>query len=166
MKKAIAGILAVFAAASPAAAQAPDLIGAYGSWEAYSYTADSGKVCFMSAAPDTQSSSVPSARRGEARVFITHWAGEGARNVISLQAGYPLRAKSVSFAIDGKTFQLFSEGEKAWSAGEDDAIAAALSKGSVLTVKGTSTRGTETKDTYSLKGSGEAYKATRKACGI
>lgn len=35
-----------------------------------------------------------------------------------------------------------------------------------MVVRGTSTRGTRTADTYSLKGTGDAYKAISTACGL
>ena len=56
--------------------------------------------------------------------------------------------------VDDKAYELFTNGDGAWAdtAAKDKEIVAALRKGTKLTVKGTSWRGTDTLDTYSLKG--------------
>lgn len=153
--------------ATPALAADPVSLGTFGSWSAYSYDEGSGKVCFMSTEPEKQDSSVKGVKRDTPHVFITHWSGEKSKNVFSVEAGYPYKTDGKpTVAVNGKTFTLFAEGEKAWSKSDDEAIAVAVQKGSSLVVKGESKRGTKTTDTYSLKGSGDAYKAISKACGI
>ncbi|MDX1424550.1 MAG: invasion associated locus B family protein, partial [Kiloniellales bacterium] len=48
----------------------------------------------------------------------------------------------------------------------DQAIVKAMRAGSSMVVKGTSSRGTVTTDTYSLLGFSKAYAAISKACGV
>lgn len=150
---------------SGAAMAETQALGTFGGWKAYAHDGTDGKVCFMSAAPEKQDSSVANIKRGDAHLFLTHWAGTGAKNVINIDAGYPLKNDSTpTLTVDGKTFDLTPQGEKAWSRHQDDTIAQAMRRGSRVVVKGTSARGTQTTDTYSLKGSEDAYKAITKAC--
>jgi hypothetical protein len=167
--------LASAAPALAATAADPEQIGVYGDWTAYRFNDARGAVCFMSSAPKKQTASVKNIKRGDAAFFITNWAGEGNKNVVSVTMGYPLKEGSqVTASVDGKAYTLATnmspkadEAEIAWTkdAATDAALATAVSKGSNLTVKGTSRRGTLTTDNYSLKGSGDAFKAIAKACG-
>lgn len=74
---------------------------------------------------------------------------------VSFQGGYPFAPDStVDVTVGGQTFKLFTEGENAWtgSPDEDAKLIAALRGGSEAVVKGRSTRGTRTTDTFSLMG--------------
>ena len=60
---------------------------------------------------------------------------------------------------------MFSKGDTAWvDTGNDKKIVAAMKAGQSLKVKGTSWRGTQTEDTYSLSGISAALAAIDKAC--
>jgi hypothetical protein len=48
---------------------------------------------------------------------------------------------------------------------QDNAITEAIKTGSSMVVKGTSSRGTVTTDTFSLSGSSKAYEAISTECG-
>lgn len=149
------------------AGEKPREIGTFGAWKTYVFSDQGGKVCFMSSQPTKQEGKFT--KRGEVFFFVTHWATEKTKNVISISAGYPYKAGSqTEVAVDGKKFSLFTEGETAWAQDQamDDDISAAVQKGSKIVVKGTSARGTETTDTYSLKGSADAYKSITKECGF
>jgi invasion protein IalB len=148
-----------------AAGDAPKLISRHGAWKAYSFLDNGEKVCFMSSQPRKQGGNFK--QRGEVFFFVTRWSDEKDKNVISAANGYALKPGSqVAVTVDGKAFQLFTQGEMAWTKDQamDDAIAEALKKGSALSVRGISESGTETTDTYSLKGSGAAYQAITKSC--
>jgi hypothetical protein len=71
-------------------------------------------------------------------------------------------------AIGDQSFELFTQGDGAWAKDKqaDDALVKAMIKGLDMVVKGTSSRGTETIDTYSLSGFTKAYEAIGKACGL
>ena len=168
MKKVLFSLLALSLMIQVAhAANDPKLIANYGDWNAYSFLDNGSKVCFMSSQPQKQEGKFT--KRGEVFMFVTHWPAEKTRNVVSISTGYPYKENSsASVTVDGKDFPMFTQGEMAWTRDQatDDAIAGALQTGSSLTVKGTSKRGTETVDTYGLKGSAEAYKAISKECGL
>ena len=72
----------------------------------------------------------------------------------------------VKMSIGESTFKLFTT--KEWAFAEnaklDERLITAMKRGSTLTVKGVSSRGTKTTDIYSLKGFTAAYKAINKAC--
>jgi hypothetical protein len=102
------------------------------------------------------------------------------RNEVQTLVGYPMRATTDSFfhaaIVDGKSYPMKSipddpatsitDSEAAWLASMDDesGFVTSLKAGSKLVVKGTSGRGTETTDTYSLAGVTAAMDAIDKAC--
>lgn len=153
--------------AGPAGAAEPRMIGEFNDWNAYVFWEDGQKVCFMASRPTSAKGNYT--RRGDIFALITHRPAESAKNVISFEQGYPLKVGStVSAKIGSKTFKLFTKGENAWTpdAATDDEMTRAIKEGSRMIVKGTSTRGTLTTDTYSLSGSMAAYDAITKECGV
>lgn len=166
MKKITLPLLAALAIAFPAQASEQKEIGRYGVWSAYVFEENGGKVCYMAAKPEKAEGKY--AKRGEIVAMITHRPGEGTRNVFSYMAGYGYKKGSdVTLMVDAKKFTLFTQNDMAWAAdaSADMAIAEAVKKGSKMTVKGFSGKGTETKDTFSLQGSTKAYEAITTACG-
>jgi len=164
---AVAAFALGIALASGAQAADPKIIGSFGAWTAYTYAEGSGKVCYMASQPEKAEGDY--SRRGDVFALITHRPKEKSLNVISIVAGYPYKKGSdVSLSVDGKEYALFTHGERAWARDSqtDAAIATAIRKGSRMVVKGTSSRGTVTTDTYSLRGSSAALDAISKACGV
>lgn len=150
------------------AADDPTLIGTFGAWKAYSLTESDGtKVCYIASQPTKDEGNY--SRRGDIFALITHRPSEDSRNVFSYVTGYDYKTDSeASLMLDDKTFKLFTQGDTAWARDSetDNKIAEALRKGSKMVVKGTSSRGTATTDTFSLSGSGAAHDAINKACGL
>jgi hypothetical protein len=146
----------------------PVLIGTYGGkngWNAYRFRDKGGDVCFMSHAPEKQEGKFK--KRGQVLFFVTHWSGKDS-NVVSVANGYDFKPGSaVTLTVKGKKFALSPVGDKAWTKDqtEDSAVIKELMAGTAMTVKGASSRGTNTTDTYSLKGSAEALRAIAKECG-
>lgn len=153
--------------ASPSVAADPKPIGQYGDWTSY-YLMESGqKVCYMVSKPVNAKGSYTN--RGEIFALITHRPSENTKDVFSYITGYTYKQGSdATVKIDGKNYILFTQDDTAWApdAAADNALATAIRSGSNMVVTGTSSRGTLTTDTYSLKGSGAAYKAISKECGI
>lgn len=155
---------------SPVSAHAsdPTKIGDFGKWEAYEFEEPGGgKVCYMMAKPDKDEGKY--SKRGEIVALITHRPAEGTKNVFSYMSGYSYKkGEDVTLTVDGKKFTLFTQNDMAWAAdaAADTALTNAIQKGSTMIVKGVSGKGTETKDTFSLKGSTKAYEAITKACGL
>ena len=79
----------------------------------------------------------------------------GSAGEVSFTGGYPFAPGStVNVNIDGKTFDLFTDGEWAWtgSAAADTTLLNALKAGGSAVLSARSGKGTQTKDTFSLSG--------------
>ena len=99
---------------------------------------------------------------------MTHRPADKVKGEVSVSTGYTYKeGKDAEAEIEGKKFKLFTRGENAWAydAAEDKAMVAAMKAGKQLIVRGTSSRGTATTDTYSLSGFSAALAAIDKACG-
>jgi invasion protein IalB len=145
----------------------PHRLGEAQSWSAYTYASGNGKVCYLVGTP--AKSEPASAKRDAVNALVTHNTADKTSNVVSFVAGYTLKEKSdVDLEIDNKKFSLFTNNDTAWArdAATDKAIADAMAKGKQAVVKGTSSRGTATTDTYSLAGFGQALALIDKACGV
>lgn len=155
-------------AAGPARAASPTPINRFSDWSAQTYD-DSGKtLCYATSSPKKQAGNFKS--RGNPFIAITHAPQSGVRDQVSYIAGYELKPNSdVTLTIGKQTFSLsVLQKDRAWAKdGETDrAMIDAMRKGSSLTVKGTSARGTEITDTYSLLGFSKAYAAISTACKV
>jgi len=116
------------------------------------------RQCWAVSAPsetvNTRDGQVVQVRRGTILMFVTYRAGQSAPE-ISFTGGYPFAEGSTVQAVIGTdTFQLFTDGEWAWAASpEDDArILAAMRRGQNAVMTARSSRGTTTRDTFSLFG--------------
>ena len=147
-------------------AAAPQLIGEYGDWAAYYYRDKSGPVCYMASTPKKDEGKY--SKRGDIYFVVTHRPNEKSFDVVNINAGYTYKSGApVEIKIGTKTFtDTFTSGDKAWAINEktDQEIVAAMKRGSRMIVDGVSSRGTKTKDTYSLSGFTAAYKAISNKC--
>lgn len=94
-----------------------------------------------------------SVRRGDILLFVTHRPGVAPQ--VSFTGGYPFaQGSTVNVNVGGTSFELFTDGEWAWSgsAEDDAALIRALRAGADAVVSARSGRGTQTKDTFSLRG--------------
>lgn len=130
----------------------------------------SPKECWGVSSPketvNTKGGQPVSVRRGDILLFVTF--RPGAAGEISFSGGYPFAGGStVNIKIDGNSFDMFSDGEWAWpgTAGDDAAILAALKKGSTAVLTARSAKGTQTQDTFSLRGFTAAMTEAAKQCG-
>ena len=150
------------------AAQAEDeVLGTFERWDAVATTEGKTKLCYVASLPEKEEGDYE--RRGEVSVLIAHWPAQKRFNVVTVNAGYPYKDDStVSAQIGGASFRLYPKGESAWteSAAADRRLVAAMKGGATMIVTGVSSRGTETKDTYSLSGVTAALGAIDKACGV
>lgn len=168
--RAISLMLAVgwsLAAASGTVAAEPKQIGVFKAWSAHRVGAGKQLLCYVYAVPGQSRGKYK--RRGPTYIQVTHRAKDGARNEVSVMAGYAYKPDSEAIVdIDGRKFKLFTQGDGAWTRGgkQDAALVAAMRAGKTMILRGTSSRGTRTTDTYSLKGFTVAHNAIGKACGI
>jgi hypothetical protein len=98
-------------------------------------------------------------------MFVTFRTGKPGE--ISFTGGYPFAPGStVDVTIDGNTFKLFTDGEWAWpgSAADDAALLKAMKAGSSASVAARSGKGTQTKDTFSLRGFTAAMQDAETRC--
>ena len=93
--------------------------------------------------------------------------GQDKFNEFSIVTGYNYKQGSNPEVIIGDLkFQLFTSGSRAWSfsVAEDLKIINSMKSSLKMRVKGTSSRGTITSDTYSLLGFSKAYQKINEAC--
>ncbi len=160
---ALTAFVFAFILAIPAAAQ--DVLGTFAAWTAFSEKSGGKLICYVGAKPKKQEGKYTS--RDPAYILVTHRPAEKVRGEVSVEAGYTFKPGSEPVVTIGpKTFRLFSKGSNAWAfdAAADKRLVQAMKAGAELTVKGTSSRGTATTDTYSLSGFTAAMAAIDKAC--
>lgn len=120
------------------------------------FTEENPKECWGVTVPkesvNTRDGQPVSVRRGDILLFVTYRPGNGPE--ISFTGGYPFADGSkIGVEIDGNSFELTANGEWAWAApGTDETILAAMKNGSQAVLTARSGKGTQTKDTFSLRG--------------
>lgn len=150
-----------------AQAQAIERLGDFSDWSAFKYEESGNLICFMASEPTKAEGSY--SKRGEIHAMVTHRPGESRIDEVSIQAGYPYQETSmVDIQVGTLNERLFTQGESAWTVDKDTdkRLVQAMIKGSTMVVQGTSARGTNTKDTYSLSGFTRAYETISEACGL
>lgn len=137
----------------------PTLIGQFGTWGAYSATPNGKKVCFALAKPSSSKTNPPNRPRDPAYAFVSTRPAEKVNNEVSVMIGYALKPGSESsIEVGGATFAMYTQGDGLWikNAAEEERMVEAMRKSADLVVKGVSAKGTETTDTFSLKGLSQA----------
>jgi hypothetical protein len=157
--------------AGPAAAVAggaePTLIGQFGTWGAYSATPNGKKVCFALAKPSSSKTNPPNRPRDPAYAFVSTRPAEKVNNEVSVMIGYALKPGSESSVeVGGAAFAMYTQGDGLWikNAAEEERMVEAMRKSADLVVKGVSAKGTETTDTFSLKGLAQALDKIAQDC--
>jgi len=161
-----AALLLTAGLAGSAAAQTATMIDLFDDWEALTVAENGKKYCFMGSVPKKEEGGYT--RRGRVAALVTHRPADRSVGIVSIEAGYAYKPGStVDVAIGEAQFKFFTEDEFAWVYEKDEkAVLDAMRRGAVMVVKGTSSRGTVTTDTYSLKGFTAAYNAISRACGV
>ena len=162
------------AAAKPAAAATaaaggaePTLIGQFGTWGAYTATPNGKKICFALAKPSSSRTSPPNRPRDPAYAFISTRPAEKVSNEVSIMIGYALKPGSEStLEVGGATYAMYTQGDGLWikNAAEEERMVEAMRKAADVVVKGVSAKGTETTDTFSMKGLSQALDRLAQDC--
>ncbi len=146
---------------------AQTLDGEHKNWSVFSLKQDGKKICYITSTPIKEAGNFT--RRSEPYLLVTYRGNNISE--VSASSGYPYKQKSnVSIDIDGKTKEtLFTSAETpkiAWAKDEksDAKLVLSMRKGSNLVVSGTSTKGTYSKDTFSLMGFSAALKRMKSLC--
>lgn len=145
----------------------PTLIGQFGTWGAYSATPNGKKVCFALAKPSASKTNPPNRPRDPAYAFVSTRPAEKVNNEVSVMIGYALKPGSESSVeVGGASFAMYTQGDGLWikNAAEEERMVEAMRKSADLVVKGVSAKGTETTDTFSLKGLAQALDKIAQDC--
>jgi hypothetical protein len=155
------------AAAAAAGGAEPSLIGQFGTWGAYTATPNGKKVCFALAKPSSSKTNPPNRPRDPAYAFVSTRPAEKVTNEVSVMIGYTLKPGSEStLEVGGGSYAMYTQGDGLWikNAAEEERMVDAMRKAADVTVKGVSAKGTETTDTFSLKGLSQALDKLAQDC--
>jgi invasion protein IalB len=150
-----------------ATAAKPTLLGQYGDWGAYTASPGGKEICFVISRPTSAETKPPNRPRNQPYLFITTRPADKVSNEVSIAVGYPFKASSQATAeIGSTTFALYTQGDGAWikNMAQEVQMVDAMRSGDTVVVKGESSRGTATTDTYSLKGLPEALSRATREC--
>lgn len=155
------------AAAAAAGGAEPTLIGQFGTWGAYTASPNGKKVCFALAKPSSSKINPPNRPRDPAYAFISTRPAEKVVNEVSIMIGYTVKPGSEStLQVGGGTYAMYTQGDGLWikNAAEEERMVEAMRKSADLTVKAVSAKGTETIDSFSLKGLAQALDRLGQDC--
>ena len=166
----VAGIVALgFAAGGALAQESTNRVAANTDWSVF--VEENPKECWSVSKPketeNTRDGQIVDVRRGEILLFISYRPGSGVAGEVAFTGGYPFDQDStVSVTVGSAEFQLFTDGEWAWTRSPEDdaAIIAAMKKGASAVLVGESTKGTRTEDTFSLLGFTAAVEDASQRC--
>jgi invasion protein IalB len=154
-------------AAAVAGGAEPTLIGQFGTWGAYTATPNGKKVCFALAKPSSSKTNPPNRPRDPAYAFVSTRPAEKVTNEVSVMIGYTQKPGSEStLEVGGASYAMYTQGDGLWikNAAEEERMVDAMRKAADVTVKGVSAKGTETTDTFSLKGLSQALDRLAQDC--
>lgn len=162
-------VLAVSATSAATQEESTNQVAAKTAWSVFE---DSDpRECWAVSSPtetvNTKDGRVVAVRRGDI-LFMTFYRPDAeVSGQVTFTGGYPFAdGSTVNLNIGGTEFELFTEGEWAWPAttADDAKIIAAMKRGTDATLSARSSRGTMTKDTFSLLGFTAAIEEAEKRC--
>jgi len=167
MLAAAGGILA----AIPAFADPPQKVGDFKAWSVYASGDGDAKVCYALSKPKmTEPTKV---KRDAVYFLINDWPNRKAKAEPEIVPGYEYKDKSTVVAEVGpEKFEFFTKNEGAaggaWveQPADEQRLVEAMRKSAEMIIIGTSKRGTQTRDTYSLAGLSEALDKVHESCGL
>src|SRR6516225_1915640 len=145
----------------------PTLIGQFGTWGDYSATPNGKKLCFALAKPASSKTNPPNRPRDAAYAFVSTRPSEKVSNEVSVMIGYALKPGSEStLEVGGASYAMYTQGDGLWikNAAEEERMVEAMRRAADAVVKGVSAKGTETTDTFSLKGLSQALERIAQDC--
>ena len=163
------GILALAATGLWAQEESTNQVAAETAWSVFEDT--DPRECWAVSSPtetvNMRDGRVVAVRRGDILLMTFFRPDADVQGQVVFTGGYPFASGStVNVDIGGTEFELFTEGEWAWPANtSDDAkIIAAMKRGADAVLQARSSRGTTTKDTFSLLGYTAALEEAEKRC--
>lgn len=165
-----AAVTAAGLMAAPATAQqTTNRVEAFRDWSVFTADAN-GPVCWVVTQPQSsvakRGGKPVQVRRGDIYLTVAVRPQQGVKNEIAMVAGYPFKdGSTVKAEIGSDSFDLFTEGEHAWTyPNDDEQILSKMKAGTTATFTGESSRGTTTIDRFSLLGFTDALNAAQSRC--
>jgi|SRR6516164_5848178 clan AA aspartic protease (TIGR02281 family) len=142
----------------------PRLLAQFGMWGVYIASPGGKKHCFVLAKATTSESSLPLPNRKPVFMFITTRPADKVTNEISLNIGYA--ASKATAQIAGSSFALYTQEDGAWikNRNEEVKMLNAMRGADNAVIKGISAKGTQSIDTFTLQGLGQALDRTDQEC--
>ena len=140
-------------------------IGKFKDWESFVLLQEQNKVCFAQSAPVVRAPK--KLKRDPSRLFISFRPTENIKNEVSVTNGYEFKLKAPVTAKSGKkAYDLFSKGRFAWVVDNKDEqkLIVTMKKASRLMIIGSTEKGDQTTDHYSMMGFTKAYNTAKKSC--
>ena len=140
-------------------------LGKFKDWKSFVLMQGESKVCFAQSTPVVRAPK--KFKRDPSRLFVSFRPVENIKNEISVTNGYEFQQKTPVTAKSGKkAYDLFSKGRFAWVVdNEDEAkLIITMKKASRLMIIGSSDKGNQTTDHYSMMGFTKAYNTAKKNC--
>lgn len=165
------GAAAVMLLAGSAAAQESSTarVDAMTDWSVFEET--SPKECWAvttyKESVNTKDGRVVAVTRGEILLMVFFRPDAGVSGQVAFTGGYPFaNGSTVNVTIGDTEFELYTEGEWAWPATPQDDVKliTAMKRGADAVATAVSSRGTTTKDTFSLLGFTAAIEDAEKRC--
>lgn len=116
---------------------------------------------------NTKDGRVVAVTRGEILLMVFYRPEAGVSGQVAFTGGYPFaKGSTVNVAIGDTEFELYTEGEWAWPATPQDDVKliTAMKRGADAVLTAVSSRGTTTKDTFSLLGFTAAIEDAESRC--
>jgi hypothetical protein len=124
-------------------------------------------VCFALAKPASSQTNPANRPRDPSYMFVSSRPAEKVKDEVSIIIGYGFKPNSdATIDLGGTNFAMYTQNDGAWikNAAEETRLVDSMRKGADLVVKGTSARGTQSADTYSLKGLSQALDRVGQEC--
>jgi hypothetical protein len=157
--------------AGSADADAPQKLGTFKNWAAFTSGAGDGRVCYALSAP--RMTEPVKVKRDPAYFLINDWPGRKAKSEPEIVPGYEYKDGSkVTVEVGADKFEFFTKNDGvaggAWveQQADETRLVEAMRRGAEIIVTGVSKRGTMTRDTYSLAGLSEALDKVHESCGL
>lgn len=167
----LAAIATVLFAAPAFADDNPTSLGDFKDWSAYTTGTANGKTCYALSQP--KSSTPKTAKRDPVYFLISDWPARHAKAEPEVVPGYEYKDGSkVTVQVGSDKFELFTKNEggsgAAWvqETADEARLIDSMRRGAEVIVTGTSSRGTLTRDVYSLDGISAALDKIHSACGM
>jgi invasion protein IalB len=145
----------------------PTLLGQYGDWGAYTASPAGKKVCFAIAKPASSETNPPNRPRNPTFMFISTRPADKVTNEVSIIIGYPFKpGTEASVDVGSTNYALYTQQDGGWikNATEEAQMVDAMRGGQSAVVKGTSAKGTESTDNFSLRGLSQALDRVAQDC--